>query len=130
MEESIFTKIIKGEIPCYKVYEDDYTFAFLDLHPKQPGHVLVVSKKQVNHIWDLPDEDYQGLMNAVKKVGQRVRKVLEPKRMGIQVEGLGVPHVHVHVFPFSTEEEFLALPNRNQKPNHKNLTEMAKKLAF
>lgn len=130
MEESIFTKIIKGEIPCYKIYEDVGNFAFLDVHPKQPGHVLVVPKKQVNHIWDLPDKDYKELMDAVKKVGQQVRKVLKPERVGIQVEGLGVAHVHVHVFPFSTEEEFLAIPDRSKEPNHKALSEMAKKLAF
>jgi histidine triad (HIT) family protein len=130
MEESVFTKIIKGEIPCYKIYEDDYTFAFLDVHPKQPGHVLVVSKNQVDHIWDLSDEDYKALMSAVKKVGQQVRKVLRPKRVGMQVEGLGVAHVHVHVFPFGTEEEFLAIPHRSMEPNHEALAEMAKKLAF
>src|SRR5690349_7539733 len=116
MQDSIFTKIIKGEIPSHKIYEDDKTFAFLDLHPKLPGHTLVISKKQVDHIWDLPDEDYQALMKSVKKVGQRIREVLNPKRVGIQVEGLGVPHTHVHVFPFSTTPEFVFVPDQSIDP--------------
>lgn len=130
MEESVFTKIIKGEIPCNKIYEDDLTFSFLDLHPKQPGHVLVIPKQQVDHIWDLPDEDYQALMSTVKKVGRRIREVLQPKRVGIQVEGLGVPHAHVHVFPFSSTPEFFSNPDLTAEPDHEALAEMAKKLAF
>lgn len=130
MQDSIFTKIIKGEIPSHKIYEDDKNIAFLDLHPKQPGHVLVVSKKQVDHIWDLPEEDYQALMSAVKKVGQRVREVLKPKRVGIQVEGLGVPHAHVHVFPFNSTPGFFSDPDLTAEPDHDVLDEMAKKLAF
>jgi len=130
MQDSIFTKIIKGEIPCHKVYEDDKNLAFLDLHPKTPGHVLVVPKNQVDHIWDLPEEDYLALMKAVKKVGERIREVLNPKRVGIQVEGLGVPHTHVHVFPFSTTPEFVFVPDQTKEPDHNALTEMAKKLAF
>jgi histidine triad (HIT) family protein len=130
MQDSIFTKIIKGEIPCNKVYEDDKNMAFLDLHPKQPGHVLVVPKKQVDHIWDLPEDDYLSLMEAVKKVGQRVREVLRPKRVGIQVEGLGVPHAHVHVFPFSSTPEFFSNPDLTAEPDYEALAAMAKKLAF
>ncbi len=130
MADTIFTKIIRGEIPSHKIYEDDKTFAFLDIHPKQPGHVLVIPKKQVDHIWDLDDADYVALMETVKKVGQRVREVYKPERVAIQVEGIGVPHVHVHVFPFATEAEFHALADLNAEPDHAALAEVAKKLAF
>src|ERR1035441_9554415 len=82
MADSIFTKIIKGEIPCHKIYEDDKTFAFLDIHPKQPGHVLVVPKQETDHIWDLPDEEYLAVMTTVKKVSLRIREVLKPSRVG------------------------------------------------
>jgi histidine triad (HIT) family protein len=77
MQESIFTKIIKGEIPSHKIYEDDKTFAFLDIHPKTPGHVLVVPKNQVQFAWDLPNEDYAALMSTVKKIALRIKEVLQ-----------------------------------------------------
>ncbi len=127
MTDSIFTKIIKGEIPCYKVYEDDKTLAFLEINPIQPGHVLVISKKQL-HLWDLPDEDYQAVMATVKKIAERVSEVLKPKRVGLQVVGVHVPdHAHVHVFPFNNMDEFRA---KTYQASDKELTEMAKKLRF
>ena len=104
MQDSVFTKIIKGEIPCHKIYEDEAVFAFLDIHPKQPGHVLVVPKKQVEFVWDLPAQDYAALMAGAQKIGQHIREILQPSYVGLMVEGLGVPHAHVHVFPF---ERFL-----------------------
>jgi histidine triad (HIT) family protein len=131
MQDSLYTKIIKGEIPCQKVYEDERTIAFLDIHPIVPGHVLVVSKKQTDHLWDLPDKDYFAVMATVKKVANRIREVLEPKgRVGVHVEGLGVPHAHVHVFPFETVEEFRRVADHSAEPDYKALAEMAKKLAF
>lgn len=130
MSDSIFTKIIRGEIPSHKIYEDELTFAFLDIHPKQPGHVLVTPKNEVDHIWDLPDNDYQALMETVKKVGIRIQQVLKPSRVGMQIEGTGVPHAHVHVFPFNTLEEFHHLADQSAEPDHEALAKMAKKLAF
>jgi histidine triad (HIT) family protein len=130
MVDSIFTRIINGEIPSYKIYEDDKTFAFLDIHPKQPGHVLVVPKTETDHIWDLSDTDYQALMAATKLIANRIRQILHPTRVGIQVEGTGVPHAHVHVFPFSTVEEFRATPDMSADPDQAALAEMAQKLAF
>ena len=130
MQDSIFTKIIKGEIPSHKIYEDDKTFAFLDIHPVQPGHVLVVPKKQVDHIWDLPDEDYQALMAAAKKVANRQREILQPKRVGEQIVGIDVPHAHIHVFPFNTMEEYRHVPDMDVEPDHTALAEMAQKLAM
>lgn len=130
MEDSIFTKIIKGEIPCHKVYEDDKTFAFLDIHPIRMGHVLVVPKKQVDLLWDLDDDDYQAVMTTVKKVAKRIEEILQPVRVGVHVAGLEVPHAHVHIFPFSSNEDFWTRPNPDAEPDHTALEQIAKKLAF
>ena len=95
---NIFTKIIQGEIPCYKIYEDDSTFAFLDIHPESRGHVLVIPKREVDKIYDLPDEDYQALMATVKKLSQHMEKVLGARTLW-KVVGTDVPHAHVHLMP-------------------------------
>jgi histidine triad (HIT) family protein len=130
MADSIFTKIIKGEIPADKVFEDELTLAFLDIHPKTPGHVLVIPKKEVDLLWDLPDEDYEAVMATSKKVAKRIEEVLKPQRVGMMVEGVGVPHAHVHVFPFNSLQEFHHIADQNADPDHAALAEMAKKLAF
>jgi histidine triad (HIT) family protein len=130
MADSIFTKIIKGEIPAHKIYEDDLNIAILDIHPAQPGHTLVIPKKEVWWIWDLGEEDYLALMKAVKKVGARLRDILKPKNIGISVEGIGVPHVHVHLIPFTNQAEFHRLADQKAEPDFEALAEMAKKLAF
>lgn len=130
MQDSVFTKIIKGEIPCHKVYEDDKTIAFMDIHPAMPGHVLVVPKKQIAHIWDMEDEDYVSLMRAVHRVGKHVREVLKPSYVGISVEGIGVPHVHVHILPFETQKEFHHLADQNSSPDHDALAAIAAKLSM
>lgn len=130
MQDSIFTKIIKGEIPCHKVYEDDKTLAFLDIHPVQPGHTLVVPKKQVEFVWDLDPEDYSALMDTVQKVAQRLREALPKTYVGEQVIGVDVPHAHVHLIPFSTVDEFRQVPDMSAEPNHGALEEMARALAF
>ena len=128
---SIFTKIIKGEIPCHKVYEDDQTLAFLDIHPIQTGQVLVVPKRQVAFVWDLEPEEYQALMATVHKVGKRLREIFPEKdRIGVMIEGLDVgDHAHVKVFPFS-KGEYRNLPDMNAEPNHDELAELAEKLRF
>lgn len=132
MQDSIFTKIIKGEIPCHKVYEDEHAFAFLDIHPIQPGQVLVVPKKQVGFVWDLESDDYHSLMTAVHKVGRRIAEVFSEKsRVGVMVEGLDVAdHAHVKIFPFSTAAEYRHVPDASQEPDHVALAEIASKLAF
>ena len=130
MSDSIFTKIIKGEIPSHKVYEDDNTLAFLDIHPKTTGHVLIVPKKQVEFVWDLDEADYQALMAAVQKVGQRIRDVLQLPYVGEMIIGMDVPHAHVHVFPFTTMEEYSRRPDMDAAPDHAALAEVAKKLVF
>lgn len=129
MEPSIFTKIIKGEIPSHKIYEDDRTYAFLDVYPKQPGHVLVIPKEQIDLIWDLDDDTYAYLWAVAKKIAIHMNSVLD-RRIGVQVEGIGVPHTHIHLIPFDTTEEFLRRSDMTNEPNHAALAEMAEKLAF
>lgn len=130
MEDSIFAKIIRGEIPCHKIYEDDKVFAFLDIHPVQPGHVMVIPKKQVEFVWDMDDEDYQAVMIAAKMLALHIRDTLGVKYVGEKVIGTDVPHAHVHLVPFNTSEEFHNRPDLNAEPDHDALAEVAKKLAL
>ena len=95
---SVFSKIIQGEIPCYKIYEDDKTLAFLDIHPESKGHVLVIPKLEVDKVYDLPDADYQALMSTVKKLSQHLEKQLGARILW-KVVGTDVPHAHVHLMP-------------------------------
>ncbi len=129
MADTIFTKIIKGEIPCHKIYEDDKSLAFLDINPTQPGHTLVIPKKQIEFVWDLPENDYQALMAACQKVAKRLREVLRVKYVGVKVIGEEVPHAHVHLVPFNeTSEYFARRPALGVDPD--SLAKMAQKLAF
>lgn len=102
---SIFTKIINGEIPCYKIYEDDKTFAFLDIHPESKGHVLVVPKNEVDKIYELPDDDYVALMATVKKLSVHLEKRLGA-RIIWKVVGTDVPHAHVHLMPLDPDWQY------------------------
>ena len=130
MKDSIFTKIIKGEIPCHKVYEDEHTLAFLDIHPVQPGHTLVIPKKQVEFIWDLENDDYAAVMATVKAVGVRLRELLAAPYVGVKVVGVDVPHAHVHLIPFTTSEEYNTVVDMAVEPDHAFLATMAEKLHF
>ena len=128
MEDSIFTKIIRGEIPCYKVYEDEQVFAMLDIEPLADGHVLVFPKKQVDLLWDLPDEDYQYLMQIAKKLAHKIQAEFNPLRVGVAVEGFGVPHAHIHLVPLY-DKEVLKLHHGYPVDNSvENLTRIAGKL--
>lgn len=98
---SIFTKIINGDIPCYKVAENDNFIAFLDINPNAKGHTLVVPKKEENKIFDLPKEDYLALMEFSYKVAKAIEKAISCERIGMSVIGLEVPHVHVHLVPIN-----------------------------
>lgn len=128
MVDSIFTKIIKGDIPSFKVYEDDLTYAFLDIHPIQPGHVLVIPKKQVEFVWDLDGESYLALMTTVKKTAQHMKNVLEVPFIGEMVVGVDVPHAHVHLVPFTKVEQFRNVPDMSAIPDNQALLAMAEKL--
>jgi histidine triad (HIT) family protein len=98
---SIFTKIINGELPCYKIVEDDLFIAFLDIDPNVKGHTLCVPKKEVDKLLDLDEETYLGLMQFARKVGLAIEKTLICNRVGMSVIGLEVPHVHVHLIPLN-----------------------------
>ena len=119
---SIFTKIVNGEIPCYKITEDDNFLAFLDVNPNAIGHTLCIPKQEIDKLFDLDDELYMGLMQFSKKVATALEKTVPCKRIGMSVIGLEVPHAHVHLIPLNemedirfqkkvtlSKEEFLAL---------------------
>jgi histidine triad (HIT) family protein len=102
---SIFSRIIAGEIPSYKIYEDEKTYAFLDINPESKGHTLVVPKAEVDKIYDLEDEDYHALWASVKKVARRIEEV-SGRRVVMKVVGTDVPHAHVHLMPMDESWEY------------------------
>jgi histidine triad (HIT) family protein len=102
---SIFTKIVKGEIPCYKIAETQEFLAFLDVNPNSKGHTLCIPKKEVDKIFDLDETTYLGLMQFSRKVAKAIEKTVPCKRIGVSVIGLEVPHVHVHLIPLHTMED-------------------------
>ena len=131
MQDSVFTKIIKGELPCHKIYEDELTLAFLDIHPTVEGHTLVIPKTQIEFIWDLSDEDYRAVMATVKKVGRRLREVIQTKYVGVMVVGTDVPHAHVQILPFNeTHEMKRTQESATAEPDHVALAAIAEKLRF
>lgn len=130
MEDSIFTKIVKGEIPCHRVYEDERVLAFLDIHPVALGHTLVIPKQQVEFVWDLSDDDYAAVFAAAKKVAHRMRSVLGARYVGEKIVGVDVPHAHVQLIPFNTTAEYNAPQDMDAEPDHAALAKVAEKLAF
>ena len=102
---SIFTKIVNGEIPCYKIAEDDNFLAFLDVNPNAIGHTLCIPKQEINKIFDLDDALYLGLMKFLKKIAIALEKAVPCKRIGMSVIGLEVPHAHVHLIPLNEMDE-------------------------
>ncbi len=123
---SVFTKIIRGEIPCHKIAEDERFLAFLDIQPTAIGHTLVVPKQEVDYIFDLDDDTYLALMAFSKKVGQAIERAIPCKRIGITVVGLEVPHAHVHLIPLNS----MADMNLNKKltMSHTELAQIAAKI--
>jgi len=104
---SIFTKIVNGEIPSWKVAEDENFYAFLDIFPVAKGHTLVIPKKEVDYLFDLDDETYVGLQLFAKKVAIGLQKAIPCKRVGVMVLGLDVPHAHIHLVPMQSEADLL-----------------------
>ena len=122
---SVFAKIVAGEIPCYKIYEDEKVLAFLDIHPETMGHTLVIPKVEVDKIYDLPEEDYVALMLAAKKIARHMEDVLN-KRTLWKVIGTDVPHAHIHLMPFDAEWE----QGRVIEVSEPKMIEIQKKLQF
>lgn len=102
---SIFTKIVNGEIPCYKVAETDNFLAFLDVNPNSNGHTLCIPKKEVDKVFDLDETTYNGLMSFSRRVAMAIEKAIPCERVGVSVIGLEVPHAHVHLIPLHSMEE-------------------------
>ena len=99
---SIFTKIVQGDIPSYKIAEDEKYYAFLDINPLAKGHTLVIPKKETDYIFDVADDDLAGMMVFAKKVAKAIEEVVPCKRVGVAVLGLEVPHAHIHLIPINT----------------------------
>jgi histidine triad (HIT) family protein len=129
MHDSLFTKIIKGEIPSHKIYEDDMTLAFLSIYPSTEGHTLVIPKMQVEAVWDLPEENYLAVMNTARKVALHLREVLGVERIGEKVIGLDVPHAHIHLVPFTKPADYYAKETTDE-PDHAVLAALAERLRF
>ena len=104
---SLFTKIVNGEIPAWKVAEDENFLAFLDIFPVAKGHTLVIPKKEVDYLFDLDDETYVGLQLFAKKVANGIQKAIPCKKVGVMVLGLEVPHAHIHLVPMQSEADLL-----------------------
>lgn len=121
MENCIFCKIVKGEIPCVKIWEDEKHLAFLDLSPINPGHTLVIPKKHTDYIFDLEDEEYKDLMLQAKKLAKKLNTSLNPKRIGVIVEGFAIAHVHLHLVPINNGGEL-----NPEKATHPPLEELEK----
>ncbi len=102
---TIFSKIVRGEIPCYKIAENDRYFAFLDINPLVKGHTLVIPKQETDYLFDLDDDLLAGLSTFAKKVALAIEKTIECKRIGVAVLGLEVPHAHIHLVPLQTESD-------------------------
>lgn len=130
MEDSVFTKIIKGQLPSHKVYEDDKTIVIVPLHPVAKGHLLVIPKLQVDQFYELPDDDYAALWLTVKKASQKLKQTLNTKRVGLKVIGLDVSHAHVHVIAFDDLDEFSQSENSTIEPDQATLANFAEKLKF
>ena len=104
---TIFSRIVAGEIPCYKVAEDEHYLAFLDISPLQKGHTLCIPKREVDYIFDLPDEELAGLQVFAKKVAIAIKKAFPCIKVGQAVLGLEVPHAHIHLIPMQSEKDML-----------------------
>ena len=135
MSDSVFTKIIKGDIPCNKIYENDKTIAFLTIEPYAEGHTLVVPKKQVDKFYDLPDEDYIDLFTCVKKIARHLEAVSGASRVVEMIFGFDVPHIHIHLIPVQNHSAYLESFRRHitheipydYEPTEKELRAIAEK---
>jgi histidine triad (HIT) family protein len=124
---TVFSKIIRGEIPCYKIAEDEHYFAFLDINPLKAGHTLVVPKLENDYIFDLDDKQLAGLILFSKKVAAAIEKVIPCNRIGIAVLGLEVPHTHIHLVPMDALDD-VNFRNPKMKFSEEEFKEIADKI--
>lgn len=124
---SIFTKIINGELPSYKIAEDENYFAFLDINPNAKGHTLVIPKREENKLFDLSKEEYDGLMSFSYRIAKALEKTIDCKRVGMSVVGLEVPHVHVHLIPINKMADMQFI--EKVKLTNDEFVELAKQVA-
>jgi len=125
MNDCIFCKIAKKEIPSVKIWEDKKYFAFLDMNPINSGHTLLIPKKHDDYIFDMKKREYVKLMLTAKKVARLLKEKLNPKRIGIIVEGFGVPHVHIHLVPINLPDEIC---NKRKPTQTEELNKIAEKI--
>ena len=126
---TIFSRIINGEIPCYKIAENDKFFAFLDINPVQKGHTLVVPKKEVDYIFDIDDNDIQEMMLFAKQVAVKIKDAIPCTKVGLAVIGLEVPHAHIHLIPMQNEGD-LDFKRPKLQLEKEEFEEIQKKIAF
>lgn len=125
--DTIFSKIAAGEIPCYKIAETDKYFAFLDIRPMTKGHTLVIPKTEVDYIFDLDDDTYQGLMAFAKQVATALKKAVPCLRIGVAVIGLEIPHAHVHLIPIQKESD-MNFANQKLELQQDEMEDIAKRI--
>jgi histidine triad (HIT) family protein len=121
---TIFSRIIAGEIPCYKIAEDDRFFAFLDINPVNWGHTLVVPKKETDYIFDIDDDDIAAMMVFAKKVAVAIKKAMPCRKVGVTVLGLEVPHAHIHLVPMKSEGD-MDFHNKIDNPDPEKMKQIA-----
>lgn len=126
---SIFTKIIQGDIPCYKVAEDANNIAFLDINPVAKGHLLCVPKIEVDNLFDLPTSDYQSLMLFTQSVARGLAQAVPCMRVGLCVIGTEVPHAHIHLIPFETEKQMNIVTSKKQSFTPEEMNQIASTIA-
>lgn len=124
---SIFSRIVAGEIPCYKIAENDKFFAFFDISPLVPGHTLVIPKKEEDYIFDIPDADLAEMIVFAKKIAVAIKKAIPCKKVGVAVIGLEVPHAHIHLVPMQKEGD-LDFKREKMHPTEEQFKEWQKKI--
>ncbi len=126
MDGCVFCKIIKGEIETVKIYEDDKFFAFLDIRPINPGHTLLLPKKHIDYIFDIEEPLYSEIFQTAKKLAQPIQTAVQSKKIGLAIEGFGVPHVHIHLIPINNLND--VDPHRAKSATAEELFEIAEKI--
>lgn len=126
MEDCLFCKIIKGEVPSYKVWEDENFFAFLNINPINPGHTILVPKKHLDYIFDLEEPLYLEIFKTAKKLSEPLKRAVGAKRIALAIEGFVIPHIHIHLVPVNRVNDLD--PNRAKKGNPEELSEMMERI--